>query len=158
MVLAARSRGVKLISTRMRWGWLRPAITALILLGTFETLPFMVPILAREKFLSYQSGLLFQAKSRPDEKSILEERMPHLYAFPFGWEDVVQGSERFIAACPPKNARTPLFCERFCLRWCDRHHRSQVRPSKVNRRASELLVMGPAQRYRPDHDSCRDHS
>lgn len=88
MVFAGGAIAIEQISTARHVGWLKPLSVALVLVGTLALLPLFVPVLSPEGFLRYQAKLPF--KLQPDEKSMLEEPMPHYYSGCFGWHDMVR--------------------------------------------------------------------
>ena len=88
MMFAGGAIAIEQISTAKRLGWLKPVSVSLVLLGTLAFLPLFVPVLSPESFLRYQANLPF--KIQPDEKSMLQEPMPHYYSGCFGWQDLVR--------------------------------------------------------------------
>jgi len=79
---------------------LKPALAAVMLLGTVAFLPMVAPVLSPAAFLRYQAKFPF--KIQPDEKSMLAEPMPHYYSWSFGWEEMVAGVARAYASVPPE--------------------------------------------------------
>lgn len=79
---------IEQISAARHLGWAKPLSVALVLVGTLALLPLFVPVLSPEGFLRYQAKLPF--KLQPDEKSMLEEPLPHYYSGCFGWYDMVR--------------------------------------------------------------------
>ncbi len=72
---------------RVPWKGVRPIfVTALVLLSVL-VMPFAIPVLPVEKFISYQNALGLTPK--PEEHSPLEE-LPQYYADMFGWEEMVE--------------------------------------------------------------------
>jgi hypothetical protein len=100
------------ISTAKRLGWLKPFSITLVLLGTLAFLPLFVPVLAPESFLRYQAKLPF--KLQPDEKSMLQEPMPHYYSGCFGWPDLVRAvAEAYDNVLAQDRADAGIFAEDF---------------------------------------------
>ena len=100
-VFAGGAIAIERFSRRRRQAWIKPAIIALILLGTVAFLPLVLPVLSPESFLRYQASLPF--KIQPDEKSMLAEPMPHYFSWSFGWEDMVKGVAKAYYSVPPEN-------------------------------------------------------
>ena len=100
------------LSAKKGMRWLKEAVVALIVVGTAVLLPLFVPVMSPEAFLRYQAKLPFQIQ--PDEKSMLQEPMPHYYSDCFGWEEMVQAVAKAYAMVPPdERADTAIFANNF---------------------------------------------
>lgn len=112
MAFAGGAIAIEQFALRRRFGWLRPAAVAAILLVTVAFLPLFAPVLSPESFLRYQATLPF--KIQPDEKSMLAEPMPHYYSWDFGWEEMVRGVAKAYYSVPPEErSDTAIFASDF---------------------------------------------
>lgn len=110
MVFASGAIAIEQLSARKRLRWLKPFSVALVFLGTFPLLPLFVPVLSHEGFLRYQAKLPFQIQ--PDEKSMLEEPMPHYYSGCFGWGEMVRAVASAYDSVPPADrADTAIYAD-----------------------------------------------
>jgi hypothetical protein len=112
MIFAGGAIAMERLSTAKRLGWLKPLAVTLVLLGTFASLPLFVPILSPTGFLRYQAHLPF--KIQPDEKSMLQEPMPHYYSGCFGWPDLVRAVAKAYDSVPVQDrADTGIYANDF---------------------------------------------
>ena len=112
MMFAGGAIAIEQLSQSRGLGWLRPALVALILVGTIAFLPLMVPVLSAEAFVRYQAKLPF--KVQQSEKSMAYEPLPHIYSWCFGWEEMVVGVAKAYAMVPPEErADTAIFANDF---------------------------------------------
>jgi len=112
MMFAGGAIAWEQISQRRGLRWVRPALVALILAGTVALLPLFLPVLSPEAYLRYQAALPFNIQ--PDEKSMLQEPMPHYYSDCFGWEEMVQAVAKAYASVPEEErADTAIFANNF---------------------------------------------
>ena len=112
MMFAGGAIAIEQISTARRLGWLKPFSFTLVLLGTLALLPLFVPVLSPESFLRYQAHLPF--KIQPDEKSMLQEPMPHYYSGCFGWPDLIRAVAEAYSNVPAKDrADTAIYADDF---------------------------------------------
>jgi hypothetical protein len=68
-----------------RWGWLRPALGAMVILFGAILLPFALPILPVETFVKYQAAL--GQTPRTEERHRMGA-LPQHYADMFGWHEL----------------------------------------------------------------------
>ncbi len=68
-----------------RRSWLKPAITALLLIGGAILAPFTVPVLPVETFISYSKTIGIEPPKTENKKM---GRLPQNYADMFGWENL----------------------------------------------------------------------
>ncbi|MBZ5513578.1 MAG: glycosyltransferase family 39 protein [Acidobacteriia bacterium] len=112
MLFAGGATALERFSARGRMGWIKPVTAAVILLATLPFLPLFVPVLSPQAFLRYQAKLPF--KIQPDEKSMLQEPMPHYYSGCFGWGEMVQAVAKAYASVPPEDrADTAIYADNF---------------------------------------------
>ena len=112
MVFAGGAIAFEQMSARQRTEWLKPALVALILVGTLALLPLFLPVPSPEAFLRYQASLPFSIQ--PDEKSMAMAPMPHYYADCFGWEDMVLAvAKAYAMVAPEERADTAIFVHNF---------------------------------------------
>ncbi|HUA14130.1 MAG TPA: glycosyltransferase family 39 protein [Verrucomicrobiae bacterium] len=112
MMFAGGAIAIEQISAGRWLGWLKPLSITLVLLVTLAFLPLFVPVLSPESFLRYQAKLPF--KIQPDEKSMLEEPMPHYYSGCFGWHDLVRTVAEAYARVPAQDrADTAIYAGDF---------------------------------------------
>lgn len=112
MMFAGGAIAIEQISRSKRLGWLKLFSVALVLLVTLALLPLFVPVLSPESFLRYQDRLPF--KIQPDEKSMLQEPMPHYYSGCFGWRDLVQAVAEAYNEVPAQDrADTAIYAQDF---------------------------------------------
>jgi hypothetical protein len=112
MMFAGGAIAIEQISTAKRLGWLKPLSVTLVLSGTLALLPWFVPVLSHERFLHYQAKLPF--KLQPDEKSMLQEPMPHYYSGCFGWQDLVRaGADAYDKVPAQDRADTAIYAGDF---------------------------------------------
>lgn len=112
MMFAGGAIAIEQIAAARRLGWLRPVSVSLVLLGTLALLPLFVPVLSPENFLRYQAKLPFTVQ--PDEKSMLEEPMPHYYSGCFGWQELVRAVAEAYNNVPAQDrADTAIYANDF---------------------------------------------
>ena len=112
MMLAGGAIAIEQLSMAGRLGWLKPVAVTLVLMGTFAFLPLFVPVLSPEVFLRYQADLPF--KLQPDEKSMLQEPMPHYYSGCFGWPDLARAVAKAYDSVPAQDrADTAIYADDF---------------------------------------------
>ncbi len=66
------------------WNWLKPVYAALLILWTTAALPFALPVLPVQSFISYQNSLGMTPKA---EERLSLGVLPQGYADEFGWEE-----------------------------------------------------------------------
>ena len=71
---------------RKSWNWLKPVYATVIMLLGLVSLPFTLPVLPVEQFISYEHFL--GMAPRAEERSSVAE-LPQYYADMFGWEEIV---------------------------------------------------------------------
>ncbi len=112
LVFAGGAIAVEQLSRRRGLRWVGAAMVGLILAGTAALLPLFAPVLAPQAFLRYQASLPFQIQ--PDERSMLQEPMPHYYSDCFGWEEMVQAvAKAYAMVAPEERADTAIFAHDF---------------------------------------------
>jgi hypothetical protein len=112
MIFAGGAIAIEQLAAAKRLGWLKPFAITLVLLGTFAFLPLFVPVLSPTGFLRYQADLPF--KIQPDEKSMLQEPMPHYYSGCFGWRDLVRAVAKAYDSVPAQDrADTAIYADNF---------------------------------------------
>ncbi|MGO9323344.1 MAG: glycosyltransferase family 39 protein [Terracidiphilus sp.] len=112
MMFAGGAIAIERITAAKHLGLLKPLSVALVLVGTLALLPLFVPVLSPQGFLRYQAKLPF--KLQPDEKSMLEEPMPHYYSGCFGWQDMVQAVAEAYDKVPEQDrADTAIYANDF---------------------------------------------
>jgi hypothetical protein len=85
---------------------LRPALIALQLLF-IPLLPLVLPILPVDVLLAYQQRLGF--KPPASERSHAKAELPHVFAWQFGWEEMVAAvSQTYWSLTPQERARTAI--------------------------------------------------
>ena len=85
---------------------LRPALAGLQLLG-LALLPLMLPVLPVDLFLAYQQGLGFTPPAT--EKAHARAALPHIFAWQFGWEEMVASvSQVYWSLTPEERARVAI--------------------------------------------------
>lgn len=112
MMVAGGAIAIEQVSAAKRMGWLKSFSVALVLLAMLAFLPLFVPVLSPEAFLRYQTKLPF--KLQPDEKSMLQEPMPHYYSGCFGWQDLVRAVAEAYNNVPAQDrADTAIYAQDF---------------------------------------------
>lgn len=112
MMFGGGAIAIEQIAEPRRLRWLKPVSVAVVLVGTIALLPLFVPVLSPDSFLRYQAKLPFQMQ--PDEKSMLQEPMPHYYSGCFGWEDMVRAVAEAYNRVPEQDrADTAIFANDF---------------------------------------------
>ncbi len=86
LFLAGGAVQAEIFFHRVRWTWMQPVYTSLLVLLTLVVLPLPVPILPVDAFIRYEKFL--GQTPHADEHSSLNE-LPQYYADQFGWEDMV---------------------------------------------------------------------
>lgn len=81
------------------WRRVRMAAIALMVIGGVATIPFGVPVLPVNLFLSYMHALpAFNVQTERD----VTEQLPQLYADMFGWQHLADAVSRVYFTLPPK--------------------------------------------------------
>ncbi len=86
MLFATGSFTFEKFIIRLNWGWLKPAVLALILLSGILFAPFAIAVLPVDTFISYMP-MLGMAPSTSENKEL--SKLPQYYADMFGWEKMV---------------------------------------------------------------------
>lgn len=112
MLFASGAMAIEQFSTGKPWGWIKPVTVAVMLPATLALLPLVAPVLSPENFLRYQAKLPF--KIQPDEKSMLQEPMPHYYSGCFGWGELVRAVAKAYDRVPAQDrADTAIYADNF---------------------------------------------
>lgn len=97
--------------TRERFKFLRYAIAALIISFGIVAIPFALPILPVESFISYSKAL--GMKPSTSENKELSE-LPQHYADMFGWDDFAKEVSRVYQTIPEsEKEKTVVYCENY---------------------------------------------
>jgi hypothetical protein len=88
---------------RIRKGWLRPVIVALVLAGGAVFAPLVVPVLPVDQFISYMNWL--PIKVPHTEHSHERVVLPQHYADQFGWNEIVDGTLAAWNRIPPADRK-----------------------------------------------------
>jgi hypothetical protein len=85
---------------------LRPVLVSLQLLG-LAFLPLLLPVLPVDLFLTYQQWLGFTQP--PSEKAHARAALPHVFAWQFGWEEMVAAvSQAYWSLSPDERGRVAI--------------------------------------------------
>ena len=90
--------------TAERWRWLRTALVALLLVTTLIFLPIGLPVLTVDHLLAYVDALPFGVPV--SEHGHAAARLPHHYAWQFGWEEMVAATARVYSSLSPEERDT----------------------------------------------------
>jgi 4-amino-4-deoxy-L-arabinose transferase-like glycosyltransferase len=82
---------------RLRWGV--PVIAALLIVGGLASLPFVVPVLPVESFITYSRAA---GISEPQTEQKELGRLPQHYADMHGWKELVETVSRVYQSLPPE--------------------------------------------------------
>ncbi|MGH9907932.1 MAG: glycosyltransferase, partial [Pyrinomonadaceae bacterium] len=75
-------------------------------------LPLVLPVLALDAFVRYQSHFPFEAPKT--ERSFVGTPLPQYYADELPWQDMVAAVSRVYHTLPPdEQARTAIFCQNY---------------------------------------------
>lgn len=112
MMLAGGAIVLEQVAERRNFGWIRPAITALVLVIAITLLPIVAPVLSVENYVRYQAKLPFELPA--DERSHTLAALPHHYAWSFGWEEMVAAVAQVYKSLPPEErGKTAIFGNNF---------------------------------------------
>jgi 4-amino-4-deoxy-L-arabinose transferase-like glycosyltransferase len=100
VVFAAGGLALDEAIDRIRQAWLRPVFVVLLLAATALLLPTLIPVLPVDAYLRYQDKLPFALPAT--ERSHLSARLPHHFAWQFGWEEMTAGAARAYYSLPPE--------------------------------------------------------
>ncbi len=93
------------------WGWLKLAYVSVVLIWTCGALPFVLPVLPVDDFLSYQR--LLGMMPRAEERSAVG-MLPQHYADMFGWEEMVKGvAGMYNTLTPEEQAKCVIFVRNY---------------------------------------------
>ncbi len=110
MVLAAGAVAIER-AARKRF-WLKPAVTAALVIGTAPLVPMLLPVLSIPSYLRYQKALGFTPPAT--EKSHLASPLPQYYSDELGWPEMVAALARVYNSLPPdERARTAIFGQNY---------------------------------------------
>ncbi|MCX6619382.1 MAG: hypothetical protein NTZ98_25220, partial [Acidobacteria bacterium] len=98
VVFAAGGLALDEAIDRIRQGWLKPVFVVLLLAATALLLPTLIPVLSVDAYLRYQDKLPFALPAT--ERSHLSARLPHHFAWQFGWEEMTAGAARAYYSLP----------------------------------------------------------
>ncbi len=106
MLFAAGAVGFERLTER-RFGWLKPAYVAVVVILGALMAPMFCPILSPETFLRYEAALHFQP---PQAERQNNGPLPQYFADEFGWPEMVEKVARVYNSLPPaERARTAIF-------------------------------------------------
>jgi hypothetical protein len=91
---------IELWATSAGWRWLRVALPALLLTVTTSLLPIVLPVLSVESLLTYLDKLPFEVPA--SEVGHRYAKLPHHYAWQFGWPELVEATARVYHNLPPE--------------------------------------------------------
>jgi Dolichyl-phosphate-mannose-protein mannosyltransferase len=112
MLLAGGAVAIERLLAPGQRAWTKPLAAAVIPLATLPLLPLFVPVLSPQGFLRYQAKMPFRVQ--PDEKSMLQEPMPHYYSGCFGWSELVQAVAKAYDSVPAQDrAATAIYADDF---------------------------------------------
>ena len=92
--------------------WLRPMVIGILVAGWAQLAPLGIPILPIEKYIQFQNTIpyRFQVTERSHEVA----RLPHHYAWQFGWTEMVAATARVYNSLPAESrAKTAIFGSNF---------------------------------------------
>lgn len=91
---------IELWTERASWRWLRVTLPALLLIVTISLLPIMLPVLSVEQLLVYLDKVPFEVPA--SEVGHRAAKLPHHYAWQFGWPELVESTARVYNNLPPE--------------------------------------------------------
>jgi len=92
--------------------WVRSAYAAAMVAAGAVLMPFAIPILPIDGYLRYQQIVPIPVQA--NERSHLGDRLPHHFAWCFGWEEMVAAVARTYNSLPPdERARTAIIGNNF---------------------------------------------
>jgi hypothetical protein len=100
MALAAGAVALESAARRKRMAWLKPALPILLLANTALTLPMFLPVLSPPALARYLSKMPFQPQA--SERGHLQDVLPHIFAWQFGWPEMVQAVAQVYHRLPPE--------------------------------------------------------
>jgi 4-amino-4-deoxy-L-arabinose transferase-like glycosyltransferase len=100
VALAAGAAAIERFSERSAWRWLRFAFPSLILVTTLLFLPIGLPVLSVEGLITYIDKLPFEIPA--SEHGHRAAKLPHYFAWQFGWPELVEATARVYHALPPE--------------------------------------------------------
>lgn len=87
--------------TAGQWRWVRTALVALLVATTLIFLPIFLPVFTVHHLLAYLDALPIGVPV--SEHSHAAARLPHHYAWQFGWEEMVAETARVYNSLPPED-------------------------------------------------------
>ena len=110
MLLAAGAVVIESGIEKLRQGWLRPTILAVLLASGAWAAPVVVPILPIENFVTYLHRLPFGVPAT--EHSHLRAAIPQHYADQFGWHEIVEETAvAYNKLAPTERAGCAIFAQ-----------------------------------------------
>ena len=111
MLFAAGAVQIEVWIAARQWNWLKPAYATALILGGLVLLPYSLPVLPVETFISYQDGLGLRPGSGERGSS---GKLFQQYADMFGWENqVATVAKVYHLLSPEEKARTIIFCHNY---------------------------------------------
>src|SRR5207249_10679416 len=110
MLFAAGGAGFERILA-LRFRWLKPAIAFLVVVSEVVLAPVVLPMLSPEKLLAYMRAIHFAV---PRTETSHTAALPQLYAYQFGWEEMVRSVAQvyaILSANEPQHAA--IFCQKY---------------------------------------------
>jgi len=101
IALAAGGILLERLSERGRWRVLRPVVAVLLVLVTGLLLPIGLPILSPDALTDYIEALPFELPAA--EHSHRAAKIPHHFAWQFGWEEMVRAVADVYRKLPPED-------------------------------------------------------
>jgi hypothetical protein len=100
LALAGGAVAMDAWTERANWRWVRTAGVALVIIPTLIFLPLGLPVLSIENMVAYLDKLPFGVPA--SEHSHRAAKLPHYYAWQFGWVELVEATARVYHNLPPE--------------------------------------------------------
>ncbi len=102
LMLGAGAVAAEWLIARARRGWLKPAIIAVLILTAAPTIPFALPVLPVENFISYARALGFMPPATERKEM---GALPQHYADRFGWRELAATVAEVYRSLPEEERR-----------------------------------------------------
>jgi hypothetical protein len=108
LALAAGGVAIEVFAARRGWGWTKPALVVVMVAMTVLMLPMLVPVLSVDDYLRYQDKAPFAPAAT--EKDHEQARLPHIFAWSIGWNEMVAATARVYWSLPAaERAKAAIF-------------------------------------------------
>ncbi len=111
VMFAGGARAVEKFILHFKWGWLKPVIILILVLGSLPMVPMVLPVLPVDTYIDYSERLGF---TPPPEERHEMGKLPQHYADMFGWENMAATvAEVYEQLTPEEKEKCGIFTQNY---------------------------------------------